>query len=272
MTSNRSDSVFAESVPEFYETYLVPLIFDYYAKDMARRVSSEPVGRVLEIAAGTGAVTRAIVDATEPGVSIVATDLNQAMLDFASSGRPLENVTWQKADALSLPFEAASFDAVVCQFSAMFFPDRPQAYSEALRMLKPGGRFIFSVWDRIEENHFAETVTESLKGLFPNDPPRFLERTPHGYFDLEEVVSDLKIGGFIAIPDIETIESRSKADKPSIPAIAYCQGTPLRNEIENRNGSILGHATDVATAALANRFGEGAVDGKIQGHVLSVRA
>jgi SAM-dependent methyltransferase len=271
MTSHHSDKVFSGSIPELYETYLVPLIFEYYALDLAQRLASEPVSRVLEIAAGTGVVTRAAADAVDPSVSIVATDLNQSMLDYGASVRDDGNVDWRQADALALPFEDGTFDAVVCQFSVMFFPDRAKAYSETLRVLKPGGRFLFNVWDHIRENEFADTVTESLAGVFPKDPPQFLARTPHGYSDIDEIASDLGKGGFTSAPNVETVAARSKASSPSIPAIAYCQGTPLRNEIESRDASRLKHATDVAAAAVSERFGLGAVDGKIQGHIVSIR-
>lgn len=272
MTTYDSDNVFSGSVAEFYETYLVPLIFLPYARDLAQRVSSEPVEQVLEIAAGTGVVTRALGDELDPTVSIVATDLNQPMLDYGASVRDDRNVEWRQADALALPFEDATFDAVVCQFAVMFFPDRAKAYSEALRVLKPGGRFLFNVWDQIEENEFADTITESLTDLFPTDPPRFLARTPHGYSDIDEIESDLKEGGFSATPSVSTMAARSTAADPSIPAIAYCQGTPLRDEIESRDETLLVHATEVATAAVSDRFGPGTVDGKIQGHIVSIPA
>ena len=272
MTAPRSDKVFDGSIPELYETYLTPLIFEPYAQDLAQRVKLEPVSQVLEIAAGTGVVTRAMVDALGTSVSIVATDLNQPMLDYGASVRADAKVTWKQADAQALPFDDQTFDAVVCQFAVMFFPDRVKAYSEALRVLQPGGLFHFSVWDEIEENEFAYTVTESLVDLFPDDPPRFLARTPHGYSNIHDVSADLERAGFTALPELDTVVARSRASDASVPAIAYCQGTPLRNEIESRDASLLEHATKVATVALAERFGTGAVDGKIQAHVFSVRA
>lgn len=272
MINHHTDKLFSGSIPEFYETYLVPLIFKPYAQDLAQRVSEEPVSRVLEVAAGTGVVARALVDTLGTNASIVATDLNQSMLDYGASVRTDKNVKWKQADALTLPFENGTFDAVVCQFAVMFFPDRAKAYSEALRVLKTGGRFIFNSWDHIRENEFADTVTESLTDLFPSDPPQFLARTPHGYWNIDEIVSDLKEGGFTTTPKIETMEARSKASNPSIPAIAYCQGTPLRNEIEIRDSSLLIKATEIATKALAKRFGTGEIDGKIQGHIISIRA
>jgi SAM-dependent methyltransferase len=178
-------------------------------------------------------------------------------------------VEWRQADAMKLPFEDEAFDAVVCQFAAMFFPDKAVAFSEARRVLRPGGVFLFSVWDRIEDNEFADVVTQSLVPLYRDDPPRFLARIPHGYYDLASITSDLSRGGFGERVESVTLAMRSRAASPRIPAVAYCEGTPLRNEIEARGGPTLGEATDTATAALAARFGSGAVDGKIQAHVLT---
>ena len=272
MTNQHSDKLFTGSIPEIYEKYLVPLIFEHYARDLANRVKEKPVARVLEIAAGTGVVTRAVADVLDKSVSIVASDLNKAMLDHGASVRVDKNVDWREADAMSLPFEDESFDAVLCQFGVMFFPDRIKAYSETLRVLKPGGRFIFNVWDEIAENEFADTVTTSLASVFPENPPLFLPRAPHGYSNIDKIASELEKGGFTYLPSFETISTRSIATKPSIPAIAYCQGTPLRNEIENLDGSQLEHATKIATAALTERFGAGIIDGKIQGHVVTIAA
>jgi ubiquinone/menaquinone biosynthesis C-methylase UbiE len=124
-------------------------------------------------------------------VSVVATDLNQAMLDQAMAVGTARPVVWRQADAMALPFADGAFDAVVCQFGAMFFPDKPKAFAEARRVLRPGGVFIFNVWDRISENEFADSVTTALEGVFPRDPPRFMTRTPHGYYDPGLIASDL---------------------------------------------------------------------------------
>jgi SAM-dependent methyltransferase len=270
MTGPRSDKLFAGSVPKLYDEYLVPLIFQPYARDLASRLASRPRSRVLEIAAGTGVVTRHLASVLPESVAIVATDLNPPMLDLAAAIGTCRPVEWREADAMQLPFEDESFDAVVCQFGVMFFPGKPKAFSEARRVLRSGGVLLFNVWDRIEENEFAHTVTTALESLFPDDPPRFLARTPHGHHDLALLRRDLHDGGFVAMPDILTIAQRSTAASPRIPALAYCQGTPLRNEIEGRDGSLLGAATDVAAAAIAERFGPGRVDGKIQAHVVAV--
>jgi len=224
-----SDKVFAGSIPKIYETYLVPLIFEPYATDLVDRLRSRNLSRVLEIAAGTGVVTRAMASTLDDRVSIVATDLNPAMLEQASAVGTKRSVEWRQADAMQLPFPDGAFDAVVCQFSVMFFPDKPKAFSEALRVLDPGGVFVFNVWDRIEENEFADTVTTALASVFPGDPPRFLARTPHGYHDCVTIARDLARGGFTKQAQITTVAARSRAESARAPAIAYCQGTPLRN-------------------------------------------
>jgi SAM-dependent methyltransferase len=272
MTSNATDKIFAGSIPKLYESHLVPLIFEPYAVDIAQRLASRSPTRVLEIAAGTGVVTRAMVSVLPDGAAIVATDLNQAMLDQAVATGTHRPVEWRQADAIQLPFADGAFDAVVCQFGAMFFPEKAKAFSEARRVLRPRGVFIFNVWDRIEENEFAAVVSGAMEAVFPKDPPRFLARTPHSYYDHATIERDLAQGGFDASPEIVTVAARSRAESARIPAVAYCQGTPLRNEIEARNAGRLGEATDAAAQAIARRFGSGTVDGKIQAHVVSIEA
>ena len=272
MASPDSDKVFSGSIAKLYETHLVPLIFEPYAADLACRLALRPLDRVLELAAGTGVATRHLAAVLPEHASIVATDVNQPMLDLASMIGAARPVAWRQADAMQLPFSDGMFDAVVCQFGVMFFSDKSKAFSEARRVLRPGGVFIFSVWDRIEENEFADTVTMALESVFPEDPPRFLARTPHGYCDLPKIERDLAHAGFCASPQINTVAARSRADSPQVPAVAYCQGTPLRNEIEARDAARLEEATAVATEAIARRFGRAAVDGKIQAHVIAIES
>ena len=264
-----TDKVFAGSIPEIYDRFLVPLIFEPYALDLAQRLADAQPQQVLETAAGTGVLTRAMAAQLAPDACIVATDLNQPMLNLAAAAQPSGlQITWRQADALALPFEDRSFDAVVCQFGVMFFPDKVQGYREVRRVLKPGGHFFFNVWDRISDNEFADVVTQALAAIFPNDPPRFMARTPHGYHDVKKIRAELKAAGFTDV-SIDTVEERSRAPSPRHPAVAYCQGTPLRNEIEARDASRLEEATQRATEALEHRFGSGPVDGRIQAHVIS---
>jgi SAM-dependent methyltransferase len=272
MSHANPDTVFSGSISQIYETHLVPMIFEPYAADLVKRLAGRALSSVLEIAAGTGVVTRALAAALPNSVSIVATDLNQAMLDQAGAAGTKRPVAWRQADAMQLPFADGSFDAVVCQFGAMFFPDRAHAFSEARRVLRPGGIFIFNVWDRIEENEFADVVTTAVGALFPNDPPRFLARTPHGYYDHPTIERDLAAGGFRKSAEIATVAERSRAATCWEPAFAYCHGTPLRNEIEARDATRLDEATHVASEALAERFGHNNMDGRIQAHVVTVQS
>jgi ubiquinone/menaquinone biosynthesis C-methylase UbiE len=266
------DKIFAGSIPENYDRYMVPLIFESYARDMAQKASALSPQTVLETAAGSGVVTRALAPMLSPTARYVVTDLNQPMLEYAATRQEQDDrITWRQADAQALPFEDAAFDLVCCQFGVMFFPDRPSAYRETRRVLKPGGTFLFNAWDRIEENVFADDVTNALAEFFPDHPPRFMARTPHGYHDTALIRGDLAKAGFSNVT-IETRAEQSCAPSPRYAAIAYCQGTPLRNEIEARSAEKLEAATDHAAAAIARRHGNGEVAAKIQAHVILARA
>jgi ubiquinone/menaquinone biosynthesis C-methylase UbiE len=264
-----TDKVFAGSIPELYDRFLVPLIFEYYARDLADRVARVDPSHVLETAAGTGALTREMAKRLPAQAAVTATDLNQPMLDHAATRlRHDRRFAWRQADALALPFADQSFDVVTCQFGAMFFPDKIKGYAEARRVLKPEGRFIFNVWDRIGENDFACVVTDALATVFPQDPPRFMARTPHGYHDVTRIREDVSAAGFASIT-IETLGTTSKASSPRDAAIAFCQGTPLRNDIEARDAARLEEATQAAADALAQRFGRGPIEGRISAHVVT---
>jgi ubiquinone/menaquinone biosynthesis C-methylase UbiE len=260
---------FAGSIPEMYQRYMVPLVFEHYASDLAGRVAHRARGDALELAAGTGVVTRKLASALPEEIALTVTDLSPAMLQFAKSQGTARDVTWQQADALALPFADASFDVVLCQFGVMFFPDKVKGFSEARRVLEPGGSFIFNVWDRIEENHFARVVMEAIAAQIPDQPPDFLARIPHGYYDDAQISHDLMEAGFAA-PQIETIAARSRAESPAIVATAFCQATPLRNEIETRAPGRLQQITDMAAAALERQFGSGVIEAKMQARVIVV--
>lgn len=272
MQTHDADHAFAGSIPRLYDTLLVPLIFEPYAVDMAERAAACAPKALLEVAAGTGAVTRVLAKALPRTTEIVATDLNAPMLERAAAVGAPRPITRQQADAQQLPFDDDRFDVVVCQFGAMFFPDKARAFAEARRVLRPGGTFLFNVWDRIEDNAFAHVVTQTLARLFPHNPPMFLARTPHGHHDRAAMEADLRRGGFMAPISSDTVIAHSRAETARVPAVAYCQGTPLRGELEALGPTALAEATDACTEALAAHFGRGPVEGKIQAIVFSVTA
>ena len=260
MTAN--DSQFTGSIPMLYDRCLGPILFEPYAKDLAARAAALRPGRILETAAGTGIVTAALAAAL-PDAEIVATDLNQAMLDVAAARGLPGRVSFRVADAQALPFQETSFDLVVCQFGAMFFPDRVGAYREARRVLRPGGRFLFNVWDSLANNPVSELLGDSVAALFPDDPPSFYRRVPFGYHDKARIEADLRAAGFADIA-VETVTRSSRVDARAA-ALGLCQGSPMGNEIEARGGDPRAVAK-LAAEALA------AVDGEempMSAHVVS---
>lgn len=252
MTS--TDIVFAGSIPATYDRYLLPM-FAPHAERIAARVGDLERGTVLETAAGTGIVTAILARTLPQAVAITATDLNQPMLDFAAAKPEMERVTFRQADAMQLPFPDASFDVVLCQFGVMFFPDKPAAHAEARRVLRPGGRYLFNVWGALAHNEMTQVVEDTLAALFPARPPRFMSRTPHAYHDPARIETDLRAGGFEQVT-VEVISAEWRADSAADPAIGITQGTPLRADIEAAAAGGLAEATERATAALAERFGQ----------------
>jgi SAM-dependent methyltransferase len=263
MTS--TDSIFSSSIASLYDRFLVPMKFQPYAEDLARRVAALGPSAILETAAGTGTVTEAILRAA-PDAKLIATDLNPAMLDVAAGKIASPNVAFVEADALALPFPDATFDVVACQFGAMFFPDRVLGYREARRVLKPGGRFLFNVWDRIEANPATDLAARAVAALFPDDPPDFFARVPFGYHDKAQAEADLRAAGFGRV-EAETVSMRSRSGSAREAAMGICQGTPLRSEIEARGS--LEAATDAVTAALAPLVGRGGLDAPMSAHLFS---
>ena len=259
--SQESDGAWVGSMPEAYERWLARAVFRPFAVDLAGRVRQLAPGRVLELAAGTGVLTRELL-ASGPSVEVTATDLNTAMVDFGR--RRAAGARWQQADAQDLPFDDASFDVVACQFGVMFFPHKPKAFSEARRVLLPDGRFLFSTWGPIEANDFASALDAGVRRALPDDPPMFIA-VPHGYADLDVVAADLAGSGFDCVA-AETITLEGGAESARDVAMGFCTGTPLRFTLE-RHGDVPG-AIAIIVDEMKARLGRGEVLGRMTAHIV----
>jgi len=267
---NDGDRAFVGSIPEIYDRYMGPTFFEPYALDLARRLTGFD-GALLETAAGTGRVTRALVHALGPGATIMATDLNEPMLARAGENIRATNIQWRQADAQALPFEDDRFDAVVCQFGVMFFPDKAAAYAESRRVLRPGGRFVFNVWDGLDLNDISKVVHETVASLFPDDPPAFFARVPFGYCDEARIRGELAEAGFSSV-EVERVALETPAASAADAAMGLCTGTPLRNEIEGRRPGGLQAVVQTVTEILFREFGHGAIVGRGQALVVTATA
>ncbi|RXT20905.1 ubiquinone biosynthesis methyltransferase UbiE [Rhizobium leguminosarum] len=244
---------FEEGVAEYYDSLLVPILFEPYASEMAIVAERWKPGSVLEVAAGTGALTRALRATLDPATEIVATDLSHAMIDVGAPSLTMSRTHWMHADAQNLPFASSMFDLVVCQFGVMFFPDKVKAYDEAKRVLRSGGRFLFTTWDSLPANDFARCVDECLASLFPSNPPEFLRDLSYSYFDIASIKAQMSSAGFDPV-SCDRIELTSVAAAHDI-AMAFCQGTPLREEIERRAPARISEIVDEVAERMESRHG-----------------
>lgn len=263
---------FSGPVPEVYDRVLVPILFAPMAEDLAARVAKLDPGSVIEVAAGSGALTRVLLPRLGPGACYAATDLSQGMLDRAQAAVPDDpRLAFRVADAAALPYDDGSFEIAVAQFGVMLFPDRAAALREARRVLGPGGRLLFSVWDRIEANDFAQATEEAVARLWPGDPPRFLSRGPYGWHDPERIGAEARAAGFGEVR-VEPVEAVTHAALPRDPAVGFVQGSPLRAEVEARDAGGLERATEAAAQEIGRRFGAGPVSGRMRAWVVEAVA
>jgi SAM-dependent methyltransferase len=243
------------SVFDVYDELLVPLCFEPYAHDLPARLRDVRDGAVLVVGCGTGVDTRSLAAALPPSVAITATDIVSGMVERAERRGASRAVTWDVADALALPYDDATFDVVVCQFGAMFFSDKVTAFTEAARVLRPGGRLELATWDRIQANDFGAAVADAMRELFPDDPPAFLDRMPYSYHDADLVAADLTAAGF-EIPDgVERVQRRARAAAPEVVAAAFCGGTPLRDQLHAGGEDRFSRALAGAARVVGGRFG-----------------
>ena len=261
---------FEGSIPELYDRHLGPVIFEPYAADLARRMSADGAGPVLEIACGTGILTARLHARLSPAVHLVATDLNEAMIDHARSRlKGVERIEWRSADAAALPFANAAFAAAACQFGLMFVPDKAAAFREAQRVLVDGGLFAFNVWDSLAHNPFGRIAHETIGSFFRTDPPNFYQ-VPFGFHDTEVLRHLLQANGFVDISlDRVALETRSPSAHSF--AMGLVKGNPVRIAIEER-GIDLDTIVDAVAAALVRFGGDNPFRAPMQAVVVTARA
>lgn len=261
-----TDASWVASMPAIYDRCLGPALFAPFADHLAARAAELAPRRVLEVAAGTGVLTDRLVR-TLPDAEITATDLNSAMVVFGAEQVP--GATWRTADAQALAFADASFDLVVCQFGVMFFPDKPAAFAEAGRVLATGATVLFAVWDAVDTSQFPSALMVALTELFPDDPPTFVVRTPHGYADPDQIAVDVAAGGLVDAR-IERVVLRGTTPSARLVAEGYCLGTPLRFDLEQRGA--LDQLTESVATSMAAQLGDGPVTSELAAFVVTARS
>jgi ubiquinone/menaquinone biosynthesis C-methylase UbiE len=258
-----NNAAFVGSIPENYDRYLGPVLFDPYATDLVARLNLPESAAVLELACGTGIVTRRLRDRLGPTARLVATDLNEAMLGYAARKfGPEEAVEWKQADATELPFANQSFDAVVCQFGLMFFPDKGKAVRETFRVLKPGGIFIFSVWDAIEHNDLPNIAHTIISKFFEDNPPDFYD-IPFSFHDPETIRSLVSAAGFKEI-ELSLLPLPAIAPDAQGAAKGLVHGNPVIAAIKERNESSAPEIEAAIAEEVAAQFGDAPVRARMQ--------
>ncbi len=263
-----SEKHFSGAVPQFYDRYLQPIMSAPYGEEIVQRAAALAPAAILETACGTGSVTIPLAKAL-PNAQIIATDISEDMIAYAKTKAEAAAIAWSQADACDLPFAPHSFDLVLAEFGAMFYPDKVKAFAEAKRVLRPQGSFLFSVWEDLSKNELPRLVLETVAAMFPDDPPTYTRRLPFGYGDRDRLERDLRAGGFATIA-IEASRKMLKVAKARDVAIGFCQGGGLRGEIEGRDPDAVPRATDLVEAAVKQRFGESSFE--VSGQALFVTA
>ena len=259
---------FTGNIPEHYDGGLGPIIFAHYAIDIARRAVAHGPSRVLETAAGTGIATRELRNVLPTEAELTATDLNQPMLDLARAKfGDDEQVSFEAADATDLPFPDATFDAVVCQFGVMFYPDKAKGHGEARRVLAPGGRYVFNVWDSHDYNPFARIAHDVVNRFFPTEPPEFY-RVPFSMHEIDPIKTSLIDEGFSDI-DVSVIAVEREIPDTDAFARGMVYGNPLIDQIQARGDIEPDRVVDAIAEQLRREFGQAPAPMPLQAIVFS---
>lgn len=262
---------FRVATPEFYDSLIGPILMEPHADDLARRLGGMEHGSVLEIAAGTGIVTRALDRVLPPRVSIVATDLSGDMIEVANRLTRSGRISWDVADAADLPYEERSFDAVLCQFGVMFFPDRLAAFKEARRVLRPGRPFIFNVWDRLQSNEVQWVIAVTLARMFPGHEALFEGRAAFSCHDAAALAVECREAGFEVVESV-TLNLAARAPSAISVARAFCWGSAFGAEALALDPGRFPETEQALSAALEARFGSGTVEATMTAHVVTAIA
>jgi len=258
--TDESHAQWVDSMPAAYERGMVGPVFQPFATHLSAHAAALAPTRVLELAAGTGVLTRELVRLL-PEATIVATDLNDAMVSFGEQRVP--QAEWQAADAMSLPFDDRVFDVVVCQFGVMFLPDRVQAFRGMQRVLRSGGTLLFNSWGAVEQHTYEKALVEALRRLFPDDPPTFMQSVPHGYSDPVRIEADVREAGFTEVA-VETLHLSSRVESVAALATGYCEGSPVRAELARRGD--VAALTGPVVAEMETLLGPGPITGTMAAH------
>jgi SAM-dependent methyltransferase len=268
MTS--STTAFVGSIPAIYDQHLGPALFEPYALEVAQRLPRGATD-VLEIAAGTGRVTRQLLARLPHDARLLATDLNEPMIQHAASVISDQRLTWRVADAQQLPLPDGSYDALVCQFGLMFVPDKPLALREMRRVLRPGGTLLLTTWDALERNPWTEQLHELAVAALPSDPPLFM-LTP---FSMPDPIAlrDLVASAGFGFPGVrvDTVAVTGEASSAEHLAIGFVRGNPLAGQLSERGIDAEAMVTRVH-AALAERFGERPCRAQLSAHIVTAIA
>lgn len=246
---------FSGKIPQNYDNYLGPLFFEPFALDMAQRIRHLQPQSLLEVACGTGRVTKHLPKVLPEGAIVVATDVNPAMVDFAKESlKEHTSIKWDVVDAVSLPYQNKQFDCIVSQFGVMFYSDRRKAYAEAYRVLRPGGVFLFNAWDHINRNPTARLADEILAHFFPTDTPAFY-KVPFSYHNANEIREDLESVGF-EISTMQVLRLAGYAESAEAAARGLLEGTPAHTAITDLDATLLPAMKKALADDLAGLFGE----------------